>query len=446
MTRLFFSPRSLAARTALVLLLGLALVQTAGLTIHALDRLDVQRMAQNRDAAMRVIAMYRSVALATPEARDAVVGEFDLRDGANAWLADAPPADALPPMDPAIQRQFRGTMLLVPIQVQQRPREIVLRGGADGQRISAGLRLPEGLWLDVTLDMPPPRPWHSLNFLSAFLMMTVAAAGLTLWAVRRLIAPVRTLAAAADALGRDVNAPPLPETGPEEIATAARAFNTMAQRIRRFVQDRTFMLTAIGHDLRTPITRLKLRAEFLEDDELRAKMLADLDELETMVAATLAFGRDVAVNEPVEPVDLPELVRTVLDETADAHPEGAETLTYHGPSHLTVRVRSLAMKRALANLVQNAVAYGGSAQVRLEGPKAGMLHLIVEDDGPGIPEDELDSVFQPFHRVETSRNRETGGTGLGLPIARNILRAHGGDVTLSNREQGGVRATILLPA
>ena len=117
--------------------------------------------------------------------------------------------------------------------------------------------------------------------------------------MRRLIAPVATLAAAAEALGRDVNAPPLPETGPTEVATAARAFNTMAERIRRFVQDRTFMLTAIGHDLRTPITRLKLRAEFLEDDELRAKMLADLDELEAMVASTLAFGRDVAADEPV---------------------------------------------------------------------------------------------------------------------------------------------------
>jgi signal transduction histidine kinase len=285
-----------------------------------------------------------------------------------------------------------------------------------------------------------------MNFLSAFLMMTVTAGVLTLWAVRRLVAPVGTLAAAAEALGRDVNAPPLPETGPTEIATAARAFNTMAERIRRFVQDRTFMLTAIGHDLRTPITRLKQRTEFMEDDELRGRMLADLDELEAMVSATLAFGRDVAEGEPVAAVDLAELARTVLDETADAAPSAADRLVYEGPGHLTLRVRSIAMKRALTNLVQNALAYGGNARVRLAPPAAGSVVLLVEDDGPGIPPGELDAVFQPFHRVEGSRNRETGGTGLGLPIARNILRAHGGDVTLANRPEGGVRATLTLPA
>ena len=439
-------PLSLAARTAMVLLVGLGLVQIAGLTIHALDRMDVQRMAQTRDAAVRVISMYRSVVLAPRERQAAVVAEFDLRDGATVWLSDLPIAEPLPVMDAAAQRQFRGAMLLVPVPVEQRPREFVLRGGADAERIAVALRLPEGSkWLNATIDMPPPRPWHSQNFFSAFMMMTVTAAVLTLWAVRRLIAPVATLAAAAEALGRNVNAPPLPETGPLEIATAARAFNTMAGRIRRFVLDRTFMLTAIGHDLRTPITRLKLRAEFLEDDELRGKMLADLDEVEAMVASILSFGRDVAADEPVTPVDLPELARTVLDETADAQPDFAEKLSYSGPDHLTVRVHSLAMKRALSNLVQNALAYGGNACVRLAPPEAGQLTLIVEDDGPGIPAVELERVFQPFHRVENSRNRETGGSGLGLPIARNILRAHGGDVKLVNREGGGMRATVILP-
>src|SRR5580692_11212476 len=179
--------------------------------------------------------------------------------------------------------------------------------------------------------------------------MTVVAAALILWAVRRLTRPVATLAAAAEALGRDVNAPPLPETGPTEVAIAAAAFNTMAARIRRFVQDRTFLLTAIGHDLRTPITRLKLRAEFMEDDEQRRKMLEDLDELEQMVASTLAFGRDATVNEPISTMDLSELVRTVLDETADARPAAIEQLRYLGPDHLPVRVRPVALKRALTN-------------------------------------------------------------------------------------------------
>ena len=309
-----------------------------------------------------------------------------------------------------------------------------------------GLLMPSGLWLNVEASIEPVRPWHSPGFLVAFLSMTAAAALLTLWAVRRLTLPVRTLAEAAEALGRDVNAPPLPEAGPLEIATAAAAFNTMAARIRRFVQDRTDMLTAIGHDLRTPITRLKLRAEFMEDEELRRKMLADLDELESMVSATLAFGRDASATEPVSPIDLAELLRTVLDEAGDARPEAVERLAYSGPPHLTVRVRPLLLKRALSNLVTNALTYGSSANVRLIPAFQGMLRIEIEDDGPGIPANDLDRVFEPFYRVEASRNNETGGVGLGLPIARNILRAHGGDVTLANRQTGGARAVVTLPA
>ena len=187
----------------------------------------------------------------------------------------------------------------------------------------------------------------------------------------------------------------------------------------------------------------------MEDDEQRRKMLLDLDELEAMVSATLAFGRDATATEPVSALDLAELLRTILDEAADAWPEAADKLRYDGPAHLTVRARTLALKRALANLVANAVNYGGGALVRLtppaDGPPHGTLTIEVEDDGPGIPPQELDRAFEPFHRGEPSRNRETGGVGLGLPIARNILRAHGGDVTLANRPTGGLRATVTLP-
>jgi signal transduction histidine kinase len=294
--------------------------------------------------------------------------------------------------------------------------------------------------------MLPPRPWHSETFLFAFALMTLTAAGLTLWAVRRLTRPVSDLAAAAERLGRDVNAPPLPEDGPREVATAARAFNTMAERIRRFVGDRTQMVAAIGHDLKTPITRLKLRAELLDDDEQRRKILADLEEMEAMIGATLAFARDDAAAEPSVMVDLAALCRTVLDEATDAAPEMADAITYDGPEHLTVRARPVALKRALANLVGNALAYGGAARLTLAEAAPGQLRIVIEDDGPGVPEYELEGVFQPFRRLETSRNRETGGSGLGLPIARNILRAHGGDVVLRNRPKGGLAAVMTLPA
>ena len=443
LTRLW--PKSLAGRTALVLVTALTVVQVAGLTIDAFDRVGLQRLAQSRDVAIRLMSFYRSVMLTPPGQRDALVHELDLRDGLIAKLEDNQPSDDLVPSQPTLRRQIQVDMQLVPVPPQLRQREMVMLGGMQARRLVVGMRMPDDRWLNMSVPMTPPRLWQSESFLIAFASMTLAAGLLTLWAVRQMTAPVSTLARAAEALGRDVNAPPLPEDGPTEVATAAAAFNTMAARIRRFVQDRTFMLTAIGHDLRTPITRLKLRAEFIEDDEMRRKVLADVDELEAMVSATLAFGRDVTTDEPVGTVDLTELVRTVLDEAADARPEAAEQITYVGPDHLPIRARPVALKRALTNLVMNALKYGAAALVTLSGPEAGMVTLLIEDNGPGIPVGELDRVFQPFHRLEPSRNNETGGMGLGLPIARNILRAHGGDVVLSNRSTGGARATVQLP-
>jgi signal transduction histidine kinase len=439
-------PRSLAARTASVLLLGLAIVQMAGLTIHALDRLDVQRLAQARDVAVRVVGVYRTIALTDPPRRAEVLADLHRSPELAVLLSMSPPQADMPAMPGSEQQLLRVNMNLVPLGAPQiRWRELVVYGGHNWHEVVIGMRLPDGEWLNVTAQLEPLRPWHSPTFLSAFVLMTAAAAVLTLWAVRRLTAPVRTLAEAAEALGRDVNAAPLPENGPAEVAVAAVAFNTMAARIRRFVQDRTELLTAIGHDLRTPITRLKLRAEFVEDDEQRGKILADLEELEAMVSATLAFGRDARTTEPVSQLDLAELLRTILDETGDAHPDLLDKLRYDGPPHLTVRARSLALKRVLVNLVTNAVNYGGSAVVRLSHDDLRMVVIEIEDDGPGISPAELDRGFEPFHRGEPSRNRETGGVGLGLPIARNIMRAHGGDVQLANRPPHGIRATVTLP-
>jgi signal transduction histidine kinase len=442
--KLLLWPRSLATRTAAVLLGGLVTVQAIGLFIHTLDRIDLQRLAQVRDVGFGVMSLYRSIAMTPPEQRQQALREMELPPWLTAQLQPGPPNDMLgTPVQ--MQRLVHANMNVIPVPGPLRPKEYVMLGGPAFSRLDVGMRLPDGPWLNVVAKMPPPSPWHSSTLLLAFLLMTAVAALLSVWAVRRLTAPVATLAAAAERLGRDVNAPPLPEEGPTEVATAAAAFNLMAARIRRFVQDRTFMLTAIGHDLRTPITRLKLRAEFMEDDDLRRKMLADLDEMEAMVSATLTFGRDATSSEPVTPLDLPALIRTVLDETADARPDLTEKLSYHGPAHLTVKARSNALKRALSNLVGNAATYGGSVHAALDGGRSGLAVLAIEDDGPGIPPAELDRVFEPFHRVEGSRNRETGGVGLGLPIARNILRAHGGDVSIANRSQGGARVTVTLP-
>lgn len=454
-------PNSLAGRTALVLLLGLTLVQAAGLTIHALDRVDLQRFAQAREISARAFAVWRTVVLAPPERRAQLLADIELPTGLTATLDEealVPPG--LPPPPPPVMRLFRLEQLQGGGPRAFRPREIRVAPldaprGLFGRHHpgepsrpedwAASLRLGDGMWLNLQVRLPPPRPWHSETFLMAFAVMTFTAATLTLWAVRRLIWPVRALADAADRLGRDVNAPPLPERGPAEIARAAAAFNTMAARIRRFVGDRTQMLAAIGHDLRTPITRLRLRAEFMDDDEQRRKMLADLDEMEKMIAATLAFARDDSAAEPSVALDLAALCRTVLDEASDAHPDlDEQAIAYAGPERLVVQARPVALKRAIANLVGNALAYGGAARLALRPGEP--IRLEIADDGPGIPPAELESVFQPFRRLEGSRNRETGGTGLGLPIARNILRAHGGDVVLRNRPGGGAVAQVTLPS
>ena len=447
MTRLV--PRSLAARTALVVLGGLAVVQAAGLAIHARDAVVGRRLIEEHYLGVRVMNAYHSIAETAADRREADVAH--LRQTMRALhlsLDPGPDLGDLPPMPAHMRRLLRLDLEAVPLRPELRPLAVETARSPDGDRTAYALEMPDGsAWLNVRVRTPTPNPFADPTFPVAWLLMTVTAGGLTIWAVRRLIAPVRTLAEAAEALGRDVNAPPLPEGGPLEVAQAASAFNRMAERIRRFVADRTFLVTAIGHDLRTPITRLKLRCEFIDDDELRARFLADVDELEAMVSATLAFGRDTARAEPARPVDLGALLRTVVDDAADARPDAAERIALKGADErqVTMQGRPIALKRSFANLVGNALAYAGSVVVVLQAPVDGEVTVLVEDDGPGIPPDAFERVFEPFQRLETSRSRETGGTGLGLPIARNIVRAHGGEITLSNRAAGGLCAKVVLP-
>ncbi len=420
-------------------------MQGAGLTIHALDRIELQHQAELRNIGFSAMTIYRTVVATSPAERPATLRELIQEQGIQASLAESPPSAPAALTAQSLRRVIRINMNLVPLRPANRPAEMVIRGMPWDGQVVIGYRFPDDGWLNVTIPVPPPRPWHSPTFLLAFALMTIAAAALSFWAVRRLTGPVGTLAEAAERLGRDVNAAPLPEDGPAEVARAAVAFNTMAARISRFVSDRTFLLTAMGHDLRTPITRLRLRAEFIDDDELRTKFLGDLAELDGMVAATLAFGRDTADTEPAVALDVAALLRTVLDEAADAWPAMAEAVAYAGPARMTMTGRLMMLKRAFANLVGNALKYGCAARVRLDRAAGGMITVTIEDDGPGVPADQLERVFDPFYRVEGSRNRETGGTGLGLPIARNIFRAHGGDVVLQIGAAGGARVVVSLP-
>ncbi|WP_408824988.1 ATP-binding protein [Acidocella sp. KAb 2-4] len=470
----------------LILLTGFALIQLLGLLIHTLNQVRLQQLEEEQEFATRAVIIYRHIALAAPEDRAALLAKEPLPKGDTVSLSLLPPIDHTYAMPLSARGAIRAAIIDYGIPPGIRPRGLLLRMQGFPPRFVISFGLPDNLflpvppngppppnggpengppllslgplpdisallppvsWLTITSTLPPPAPWRSPGFATAFIVMTLLGAVMITWAVRRLLQPVKTLAAAADALGRDVaNTKPLPETGPAEIVTAAVAFNTMAARVRRFVEDRTFLLTAIGHDLRTPITRLKLRAEYMEDDEQRTKMLADLDEMEAMVAATLAFSRDVTTTEAIARLDLASLLRTILDDAADGDPDHAAALSYTGPEHLPINARPLALKRALANLIGNALKYGDAARVTLHPPIKGMVRIDIEDDGPGIPPDEMERVFEPFRRLETSRNRETGGSGLGMSISRNILHAHGGDVSLTNLPERGLRVSVTLPA
>jgi signal transduction histidine kinase len=231
----------------------------------------------------------------------------------------------------------------------------------------------------------------------------------------------------------------VPECGPEDVRRTAEAFNRMQTRLRRFVEDRTHMLAAIGHDLRTPLTSLRLRAEFVTDEETREKLLSTVEEMQAMTEATLVFAREDATGEATRTVDLAALLESLCADLADL----GWRVSFADAESMPYRCRPDALRRALRNLIENAVRYGEQARVALS-PSEDGIEITVDDDGPGIPAQDLGRVFQPFVRLELSRNRATGGVGLGLAIARSIIRAHGGDILLANRPTG-LRATIRLP-
>lgn len=308
-----------------------------------------------------------------------------------------------------------------------------------GLLFTAAVTLEDGSWVTFrssanTEPVPPP-----YGLLPKLLVMLVAVTAVAFVAVRAVTLPLRRLASAADALGKDIASPPMDETGPTEVRAAARAFNTMQGRLTRYIQDRTRIFAAMSHDLKTPITRLRLRVEMLDDSRLRAKCIRDLNEMGSMVTATLDFMRGVGEHWEIQPVDIMALVESIQ---ADAE-EMERQVSVEGSALGPYRANAQALRRGIGNLVENALAYGKRARIRVV--DGDTLRVVVSDDGPGIPEADLERVFEPFFRLDASRNRESGGTGLGLTIARGIARAHGGDLILRNRPDGGLSAEFTLP-
>jgi signal transduction histidine kinase len=307
------------------------------------------------------------------------------------------------------------------------------------QRYDVAVRFPDGgteLFRITRMPGGAPLPRNLRVNLTLLVVILVIALYVT---ARSITRPLSALSQAADSVGRDARPEKLPERGARELRDAARAFNTMQDRLRRYLDSRSRVLAAMSHDLKTPLTRLRLQVETLEDSALAARIGKELSEMELMVREALALFRGLDDGEPVMPIDINELLEALKGQFTEMG--AAVSLTGRALAPFTGKAQAL--KRCLTNLLANAVSFGTGAAITVEDD--GELVIRVRDQGPGIPEAELERVFEPFYRLESSRNRDGGGTGLGLTIARDIAEAHGGTLILANLPQGGLEAVLRLP-
>lgn len=431
-------PDTLGGRIVLVLLIGLMAFHLGSLWLHQIGTDAVLGSTRELQLAERLIAAKRAVAELPAEERDRTAHALSSASLDMHWTL-------APTVQPVHANSVRIDALrsrlgeLVP--------EFDITGlwlgygedGVVGHQLLGALPLPDGSWLNFSAALfRPPASEHATLLSTTAMAVGILLLGLLV--VRLIGRPLRALSDAADRFGGPGPVVPVPEEGPREVRHAAQAFNRMQGRIDRLIADRTQALAAVSHDLRTPIARLRLRAGFVEDGEAARAIDADLDEMEAMIDSTLAYLRGETESEPRKPADVVAMIETLCDAAADA---GA-AVTYAGPSQARLVCSPVTLKRAFSNLIDNAVKYGGGARVMLQ--DAGReIQIRIEDDGPGIPQAEMQTVFEPFRRLETSRNRGTGGSGLGLTIARRAVEQQDGTLQLSNRSGGGLLAFIRLP-
>ena len=370
-----------------------------------------------------------------------------LMDGPLPGVVDDPAAEAVllkqrvqqalspPPRPVIVARRYRYTEIF------------------DGQEtwvengVSVEISLADGQWVifHSTLNLPDPVDPVAERYahirLAAWIATSLALAGLVTWVAScRMVRPLSRLATAAEHLSVSGDAPQILAQGPREVEQVIEAFNDMQERLRRFTVDRTRMIAALSHDLRTPLTRLKVRIETANALPDQERVLADLDAMNRMIESVLAFARDETRSELRSLVDLSALVEGLCLDAADA----GEPVSFSGPRGVTLLCRPTALRRAFANLIDNAVKYGKSASVTLT-EEPGHVIITVDDEGPGIPRHERDKVFEPFYRVDAARDPEQAGVGLGLSVARSIIWEHGGEVRLESRAGSGLSVVVSLP-
>jgi len=436
-------PGTLGGRVVLVLLVGLLTFHVGSLWVHQAGTAALLGTTWEAVLAERLVSVKRAVVALPLAERDGTAHALSTASLDLHWTAD-PAVNLVEEASSRIEALRARLGELVPVSDLAGLRLGYAEQGAnqaDPARhlLLGALPMADGTWLNFSATLLRSGAPEHATVLSTT-AMGVGILILALFVVRLISRPLRALSEAADRIGGVGSQAPIPEEGPREVRQAAQAFNRMQGRIDRLIADRTQALAAVSHDLRTPIARLRLRAGFVEDGEAARAIDSDLDEMEAMIDSTLAYLRGETESEPRKAADLVAMIETLCDAAADA---GA-AVTYTGPSQARLVCSPVTLKRAFSNLIDNAVKYGGGARVGLIDEGSRIL-IRVEDDGPGIPEADMQAVFEPFRRLETSRNRGTGGSGLGLTIARQAVERHGGTLRLSNLPATGLLAVVTLP-
>ena len=410
-------------------IVAIHLIITASFLVHRPDRIDPSIDRGHSQLAAAVQLLGAAPATARPQLFTDIARAFpllkieSLAPGAAAMTDDANSPD----LRGLHRRLGSGYRVFLPAQ-------------QDGSH-KVGIALPDGALISANLLPDQRRPFWIGPWIVTLLFGAICVTLLGLWAARALTAPLSSFARAAEDFSLDGAAAPLPERGPEEIRSVAKAFNRMRERITTLIDDRTRMLAAISHDLRTPITRMRLRSEFIEDDLHRSRMLGDLDQMRSMLESVLSFLRNDRKLESMTLADIASTLELVTDQFADM----GHKVAYDGPEHAMATVRPDDLHRSVTNLVENAVRFGAEATIRLR-VSPDIVTIEVEDDGPGISDARKDVMLEPFVRGDDARNMdEAAGFGLGLSIARSIVLAHGGTLSLNDRQPHGLIVRIELP-
>ncbi|RWA69867.1 ATP-binding protein [Mesorhizobium sp.] len=463
-----FLPQTLPVWVLLIVIAGLMISQVATLYIVSRDRAaanDIVDLYRLNDRAFSLVqlmhdaapeerkatasglfnATYALTVSDTPAVTSSIAGDdqlAELEDILVGRLSKFGITDARVRRDPATQEADAPDGEVMNKDVGQVERDLLVLAAdfAQSDKLTASLRFSDGQWLNFTEPITPAGPILSWDSLPLYSLIAGLIVVMSIWSLRRLTAPYRMMETAVNRIGNDLKSPPIAETGSREIRAAAKAVNAMQMRLREYVEDREHLAAALAHDLRTPLTRMRLRLELLRKSSAREALAHDLADIESIASSVIDFAKFEVTEEKAERIDFWSLVESIADMFEDASFDEDATPT----RGLICIARPVALRRCITNLVQNAVTYGKKAHIGVR-RSGDAITLTIRDEGPGIPQAKLDQVFASFVRLEQSRNRETGGLGLGLTIARNIARGAGGEISLSNHAGGGLLTELRLP-